>query len=146
MTAPYDLPELSKIAESQSEALVKTDNYAESSWTHPTMGPLLHVYALLTHRPQDALGENPSPERIAECRVYAYVFLSAVHNKLSGHDPEPFNDGFVDLMTEYDPLTTVDFVTIHDTAIEDAVAYADQIPPKDRNKSLTQNGSVRRIK
>lgn len=132
MTAPYDLPELSNIAESQSESLLATDDYVKSSWNHPTMGPLLRVYAMLTHRPQDALGESSAPERIAECRVYAYVFLSAVHNKLIGHEPEPFNDGFVDLMTEYDRLTDIDFVSVHDTAIEDAIAYADQIPSKDR--------------
>jgi hypothetical protein len=146
MSAPYDLQAIATMAESRAESLIATDTYDKSAWDHPIVGPLVRAYALLTHRPYEALGDRASPERIAECRVYSYVYLTAVHVKLTGDTPQRYSEGFVDLVSEYDRLAEVDFIAIHDDAVRDAIEFADQLPWKDRKKGLTRFGSVRRKK
>lgn len=141
MVAPFPINDVSAVAEQLTEELWKTDSYAEDSWKHPILGPFVHIQALLRYRPEAALGEDFSEEHLARCRVYIWVFSSTLYSRLTGAEPESYDDGFLELMTEYDEMVDVDFIAIHDTAREDAIAHP---LGKATKTPLRKPGSVRR--
>ena len=59
---PFDLTDFSQRAERIADQLRKTDSYRDDIWNDRHLGPLVRVYALLTHRPEDAFEEAVTPD------------------------------------------------------------------------------------
>lgn len=80
MSAPFDYSEVSRRAESLNDELRKTDSNRDDTWSDPVLGPLVRVYALLTHRPNEASEKLVTSEYTAECRTYAFVLLACIYD------------------------------------------------------------------
>jgi hypothetical protein len=118
MPAPFDYADVSRRAESQADELWKTGTYVQHTWKHPVLGPLARVYILLTHRPQSAFADAPAPEHLAECRTYAYVLMASMYDQLER--AATMEDGFFDLLSEYDALPDADLMGAKESAMADA--------------------------
>lgn len=118
MSAPFNFFDVSGRAERLSDDLRTTDSYRDDTWNDPVLGPLVRVYACLTHRPNEALADPVTPEYLAECRTYAYVLFACVYDGLVG--AATADDGFIDLVTEYDALTGAGLIAAMESAKSDA--------------------------
>jgi len=118
MAAPFDFADISARAERLSDKLMAEDDYGSDGWQDPTLGPLIRVYALLTHFPSEAFDEPVTREYLAECRTYAALFLAAIYDGLVG--AKTFDDMFIDLLTNYDSLVDAKLVEAMESAKEDA--------------------------
>jgi hypothetical protein len=118
MPAPFDYDDISRRAESMADELWQTGTYAKSTWNHPVFGPMARVYILLTWRPEAAFGDRPTPEHVAECRTYAYVLGTSIYDNLSR--TATLEDGFFDLLSEYDALPDADLMGMKETALADS--------------------------
>jgi len=127
MSAPFDYSDVSRRAELLADELRKTDSYRDDTWTDPILGPLVRVYALLTHRQNNAFDKPVTPEHVAECRTYAYMLFASLYDGLVG--AATANDGFVDLVTEYDDLVDADLVGAMETAKSDAETRLAELKP-----------------
>ena len=101
MAAPFDLTDLSARADAMASRLRAAEEYRDDMWADDAIGPLLRVYAMLTHFPEEALAG--SEETIAECRVYAYAWMARLHSKRDGCDCMEV-DGMDDLLSELDAV------------------------------------------
>ena len=66
MAAPFDFREVSSRVEKVAARLRSADDYREDSWSDSVLGPLLRVYVMLTHFPDEAFPEPSSAEDLAE--------------------------------------------------------------------------------
>ncbi len=145
MASPFDYTAVSRKAESLAAQLRELDSYRDDVWQDEALGPLLRVYALLTHRPEAAFDEAVTPERIAECRTYACVLLAAVHDELV--QAATLNDAFFDLCSEYDSLVGADLFGAMEAAKADAKQRLAELKNAGiRGRVVARPGSVQRIK
>lgn len=140
MAALFDYSAVSRRAEDLSDELRDTDSYRDDPWSDPVLGPLVRVYALLTHRPEDAFAEPVSPESLAEYRTYAYVLLASVYDGLVG--AATADDGFIDLVTEYDSLEGADLIGVMETAKSDARERVNELKESGVRTAAKRPGSV----
>ncbi len=140
MSAPFDYSDVSRRAERLDGELRTTGSYRDDTWCDPVLGPLVRVYALLTHRPNEAFDEPVTPEYLAECRTYAYVLLASIYDGLVG--AATADDGFIDLATEYDALVSADLIAAMETAKADAKTRLAQFKASGVKSTAKRPGSV----
>ena len=141
MSAPFNHSDVSRRAECLDHELRKSDSYRDDTWRNPVLGPLVRVYALLTHRPDDAFDEPITPEYLAECRTYAYVLSASVYDGLVG--AATVDDGFIDLATEYDALSGADLIAAMESAKADAKQRLAGLQKSDLGTLPKRPGSLR---
>lgn len=142
MAAPFDYSDVSARAERLGDQLL--DAFGRDGWDDPPLGPLQRVYALLTQRPNDAFDEPVTREYIAECRMYAALFLSAIYDDLVG--AKTCDDIFIDLLTEFDSLVDAKLVEAMDSATADAKERLIELRKSGGRSRVRKPGSVRRIR
>jgi hypothetical protein len=143
MGAPFDFTDVSARAELFADQLLSEDSYGDR-WADPPIGELQRVYALLTHRPNDAFEESVTHEHLAECRMYAAIFLSTMYDALA--PASTCDDVFMDLLTEYDSLVDAKLVEAMESAKSDAAERLVEIRASGARPRLRKPGSVRRIR
>lgn len=142
MAAPFDYSEVSSRAECLAVELHKTELYSGDTWHDPTLGPLVRVYALLTHRPHDAFDQPVSAEHLAECRTYAYVYFAAIYDALAG--AATVDDGYFDLLSEYDSVVDANLESAMNAATSDARARMEELEKARARKQATKPGTIKR--
>jgi hypothetical protein len=142
MGAPFQFTDISARAERLADQLLSEDSYGDR-WADPPIGELQRVYALLTHRPNDAFDEPVTREYLAECRMYAAIFLSAIYDALA--PASTCDDVLMDLLTEYDSLVDAKLVEAMESAKSDAAKRIIEIRASGPRPRLRKPGSVRRI-
>ena len=107
MAAPFDYRDVSRRADAIGKKLRKAEDYRDDFWEDASLGPILKVYAILTHFPEEAFDSEVSEKQIADGRLYTFARLARLHRKRDGCDCIEI-DGMDDLLSELDEVADQD--------------------------------------
>jgi len=144
MAAPFDFDDVSVRADRWGDQILDAHDVGRDKWDDPPLGALQRVYALLTYRPENAFDEPVTKEYLAECRMYAALYLSAIYDRLVG--AMTCDDVFIDLLTQFDSLVDAKLVEAMESAKADARKQLTELKKAGTRVRARKPGSVRRIR
>ena len=103
MTAPFDYETADKNASAMDSKLREADEYCAEIWADPALGPLMRLYAMFTHFPNDALGRSLTDTQVADYRAYTYARMARLHARRDGCECMEI-DGMDDILSELDSI------------------------------------------